>query len=167
MPISSINSYSHWSLGNNDLNLWATSNLCQSENFVFSWRFLAILIDSHIRIVRRGSLPKIFNILKTSSSQTSITSIIIIFSWTVDKLLLAQTDRKWLIFTLNLIWLMSSSGCKSPAWSTFSLIFDRSNDALISPINSSFKSSIYFFLNGQGCKRNSFSKISFDKLFFC
>lgn len=169
MPVGCIYSYSHWSLLNHNLYLWAASDLCNSIYFVVTRRILTILVDCHIGIFRRNSLSIIFNILKTPRSQASIAPFIFIriCCRAINKLLFTQTNRKWLAFVLNLIGLMSSSGCKSPAWSTLSLIFNCSNNIPLSPINAIWEASIDFLRYSQRFKWSSFSQISIDKFLFC
>lgn len=59
---------------------------------------------------------------------------------------------------------MGSSGSKSPAGSTLSLIFYCSNDPTFSPIDFPLKACIDIFNDGIGGMWSSFSKVSVNKL---
>lgn len=146
LPIWCIHSHSQWSFLNRTLNFTTAWKSSHTFYAVFSSIKPASLRGSHIRIFGSLGLPMIQNMLKSFTSKSTITTWVPPIIGAVHKLLLAQVEASGGILVIfNLIRLMCSSGSKSPARPTSTLILDRSYNATCIPVDILHKSSIHLF----------------------
>ena len=101
--------------------------------FVVSIIFFTFLLSPNIRVLFLGGKTMVFDIIKSEFHFSSITTIISILRWTIDKLLF------WKIYfgiSVNAVSTFKSlSSRKGPTWSTYTLTFDRRNITSGNPIN--------------------------------
>lgn len=145
MPVWSVNSHSHWSSCNHIFDFLTSMSLSNSKRSIFSsLKQTFISCFGCVRILTLNGLSKIFNIFQSSDRITTITALIFIRAdtWAINKLLLTQINRIWLIFELDLITLVSSSCSKCPTRAAWSLVFYLCYKTFISPVNFSSESYI-------------------------
>lgn len=101
--------------------------------FIVSIVFFTFLLSPNIRVLFFGGKAMIFDIIKSKIHFASITTIISIWRWTIDKLLF------WKIYfdiSVNAVSTFESlSSRKSPTWSAYTLTFDRRDITSGDPIN--------------------------------
>lgn len=101
--------------------------------FIVSIVFFTFLLSPNIRVLFLSGKAMIFDIIKSKIHFASITTIISIWRWAVDKLLF------WKIYfdiSVNAVSTFESlSSRKSPTWSAYTLTFDRRDITSGDPIN--------------------------------
>jgi len=132
-PVGGINS--HWNRsGRKGIPEVVTSrNINECSHFLSSTVDLAGLVSGNIGVLFLGRNSLVSNVLEGTIHPSSVTSLIAIWSWAINELLLGEI-RSWSLFNQDSAF--KSSNCrKSPAWSALSLILDGTDFSSRLPVN--------------------------------
>ena len=130
-PSSSINSNCNWSALKSVLNSSASIGFGNSTYVEISSLFLTSSSHSFVWICSLRCDSMIFDVIQSQMTRSAVAAMISIRSWTINQLLFWKICS---FFRKQSPWLARSNCCKSPTWSTRSLILNSGYTTFCGPI---------------------------------